>query len=357
MDGFNIEISERKKLILEAVVNEHVATGEPVGSKLLAKYMPYSSATIRNEMAELEALGYLEYPYESAGRVPTKKGYRYFVDSLMSSYRMTVGESQELNRLSKMKLTEIDKIIDSAASLAGAITNYTTLTFKGKPGGAVITNFKVMKMSAHRFLLIMVTSADVAKTKHITVDFEVTSGMLKRLEFVLNRHLAGKNIEEITVPVILQMEEIMGEDGKQLISPIIKIVYEITNELGGDLNFDGVNRLLQYPEYNDLEKLRGVLGALEHKSDLIDIVSQSPKDEVNVFIGQENRVETMSDSTLVFRTITRGDKVVGAIGVIGPCRMDYAKVVTTVDMLSRNIQQMLSGGELPEGRNTEGDNK
>ena len=342
-------------MILEAIVDEYIARGEPVGSKFLSQNIPYSPATIRNEMADLETLGYLEHPYESAGRVPTRRGYRYYVDTLMHSYSMTFGEVEELNRMTRLKMTELDKIIESAASLAGAITNYTTLTFSGRPGSAVITNFKTMKMSAHRFLLIMVTSADVAKTKHITVDFEVTSGMLKRLEYVLNRRLAGVSINEVTVPVMLKMEDEMGEDGRPLIQPIIKIVYEITGELGGDLNFDGINRLLHYPEFNDIEKLRGLLGLMEHKSDLIDIISKSKRDEINIYIGSENDVETLRDSTLIFRTITRGDKVVGAIGVIGPCRMDYAKVVTTVDALSRNIQRMLSNGELPEAKSSKGE--
>ena len=342
------EFNDRKKSILKAVVDEYIRCGEPVGSKYLTQNANFnlSSATIRNEMSELERMGYLEQPHTSAGRVPSEEGYRYYVRSLMQSYRMTIEEIEELNRLTRAKMSELDRIIDSAGKLIGSLTNYTALTFRRPDSLMTVMAFRTVKMNDHLFLLIMIMNADTAQTRHVQSAFTVTDEMLTRLEDILNRYLAGTNMDTVTLPVIMAMEEEMG-DGAQLIQAIVKCVYDATKSGDGNLKFEGLNRLLQYQEYSDLEKFRGFLGLIEeHKDQLIDVVSRADNDETNVFIGSDIPAQIANSSALIFKNIIYDGRVIGAIGVIGPSRMDYSKVITTVDLLTKSIQSMVSDGPL-----------
>ncbi|MBQ3183926.1 MAG: heat-inducible transcription repressor HrcA [Clostridia bacterium] len=350
------DLSERKKLILQAIIDAHISGGEPVGSKYLTQNLPISisSATIRNEMAELEEMGLLEQPHTSAGRVPSEYGYRFYVNSLMKGYEMTMKEIDELNRLTKSKQEKLDHILESAAKLMGNMTNYTALAFKGNTPTTVVTQFKTMRMGVGKFLLVMMTSDENVQTKVINHGFEVTDEALSRLEAVLNKYLCNVDLEQVTLSLISEMERAVGLEAASLINPIVKGVYDVINQNAmGELKFQGVDRLLQYPEFSDIGRFRGLLGAIEKKDDILDIVSHSKKDEINVYIGSENSVDVMNNSTLIFRTITQGDKVVGAIGVIGPCRMDYSKVIATVDYLSRNIQQMMDNDKLLPDKESE----
>lgn len=349
-------LSDRKKLILKAIIDAHIRGGEPVGSKYLTQNLPISisSATIRNEMSELEEMGFLEQPHTSAGRVPSEYGYRFYVDSLMKSYEMTMNELQELNRLTKNKMERLDRILEGAAQVMGNLTNYTALAFKGKSRVTVITQFKTMRMGMGKFLLVMMTSEENVQTKVINHGFELSDAVLERLENVLNKHLCNVNLESVTLSEISEMERAVGYEAAPLISPIVRGVYDVLNKESEDeLKFAGVDRLLQYPEFSDVSKFRQLLGAIEKKDDILDIVSHSKKDEINVYIGSENSVDVMNNSTLIFRTITQNDKVVGAIGVIGPCRMDYSKVIATIDYLSRNIQQMMDQDKMLLGNESE----
>ena len=201
------EFSERKKMILKAVIDEYIRGGEPVGSKYLTQSanIPLSPATIRNEMSELERMGYLEQPHTSAGRVPSENGYRYYVRSLMQSYSMTMSELAEFNRLTKAKISELDRIIDTAARLAGSLTNYTAVTFRGNEAYSTVMSFRTMKMNDRLFLLIMVMDNNAAQTRHVPTDIDLTDDILSRLENTLNAHIAGVDVDSITLPRIMEM--------------------------------------------------------------------------------------------------------------------------------------------------------
>ena len=349
------EFSDRKKMILKAVIDEYIRCGEPVGSKYLttSANIPYSPATIRNEMSELERMGYLEQPHTSAGRVPSENGYRYYVRSLMQSYSMTMSEIAELNRLTRAKMSELDRIIDSAAKLAGSLTNYTAMTFRGSDVYSTVMSFRTMKMNDRLFLLIMVMDNDSAQTRNVTTEIDLTDDILSRLEKVLNTHIAGLEVDAITLPRIMEMEQEMG-DAAPLVQQVIKCVYDAAKQGEGSMKFEGVNRLLQYQEYSDLEKFRGFLGLLEeHKDDLIDVVTKADPGETNVYIGSDIPNSKAGSSALIFKNIVYDGKVIGAIGVIGPSRMDYSKVISTLDYLSDSIQKMVGGPALPPVKESE----
>ena len=351
------ELSPRKKMILKAVIEAYIRCGEPVGSKFLTQNLQIalSPATIRNEMAELESMGYLIQPHTSAGRIPTEYGYRFYVNSLMQRQPLSDVERRELDSMAQHRLTELDKVLDRATKLISELTNYTSIAVKPKQTSIVITHFKVVSMAPEVFLLIMITNVDVVRTRHIHVNSSLNDALLQRLELALNYYVAGKTPDSITLPQIMEIEHALP-GCESLVNPIIKCVYEVISELdSGDLKVDGVNRLLQYPEYSDIGEFQGLLGLLENKNDILDLVSNSEKDRINVMIGSENNVDVMHNSSLVFKTVTSGGRVIGAIGVIGPCRMDYSKVITALEQLAHSIESVAEYRSLPQpGEQTEG---
>ncbi len=349
---FGSELSERKKLILKAIVESHIKLGEPVGSKNLMQEakIPFSSATIRNEMAELEELGYLEKPHTSAGRIPSELGYRFYVDTLVYQYDMSTKEAGELEKLLSVKKNEIDKILDKATKVASAITNYTALSLRPRPSAITIRRYETVYLDPHSFIIVMIAGMhDTVKTKNISLSFPVSSETISHLSRVLNDNLSGVSIEQINISIIMKMEGELSEC-PELISVVVKSIYETMNELGSEIKFEGVNRLLQYPEYSNLDKLQKMISTIEEKSDIIKAIStiDQSDDDTKIFIGSENMVKIMDDSTLIYKNLKLNGKTIGAIGIIGPCRMDYSKVLATIDKLSYEISQLSDIGQLPE---------
>ena len=355
-------LSARKKLILKAIVDAHIYSGEPVGSKYLTQneQITLSSATLRNEMSELEELGYLEQPHTSAGRIPSERGYRFYVNSLMESYRLTSGELKALGGVASVKAAQIDRLLEQAARVMSAFTRYTALAVKAKPKQIVVSRYKTIFMDEKNFLLVMIMNTDLIKTRQISVtgDMKLDEDGLGSVEAVLNVYLTGIQMDAVTLPMIMEMESRLRDGYEALLQSIIKCVYEVLNELdSGELMLEGMNHFLEYPEYADVERLRSILTLLEKKEDILNIVSDSEKDVTNVYIGSENRMEIMRESTLIFKTISSGDRMVGAIGIIGPCRMDYSRMITAVETMARNIGGMMKGSAAIGDGSRSGDEK
>jgi len=349
------ELSDRKKLILKAVIEAHIAMGEPVGSKYLTqhKQIAYSSATIRNEMAELEEMGYLEQPHTSAGRVPSEAGYRFYVDSLIEKYNMTSREITELKTALRSRQSELDNILEEAMRLASSMTNYTALALRPRNIRNVVTRFEVIRVEERRLVLVMVMSSGVVKSKYILCESSIPEEAALLLARVLNDYLVSVSADDITLPRLVEMERRMGIYA-YLINPVAKGVYEtLTSFDGGELKFEGVNRLLSYPEYYDIDRLKQMLAMIEQKEDLLRLISEETTalaesgndSKVQVYIGHENLVKIMDNSTLVLKTVKSGGHVIGTIGIIGPTRMDYSRVISMIDHLSAGIADALDGGD------------
>lgn len=343
-------LSERKKRILRSIIEAHIEMGEPIGSKYLvtSAEIPFSSATIRNEMAELEEMGYLEQPHTSAGRVPTKLGYRFYVDSLMESYKLTAAEIVTLNNMLKSKIGEMDTIIQTASKLVANLTNYTSVAIKASEKETV-SAFSYMILDEHKFLLVMKMNSGSVKTKQVSVDIVVDDNNMSRLMTLLNQFCVNVAPDDITYSTIVKMESVMG-DAARLVNPVVKAFYNaVAISSDTDVKFEGVNKLLEYPEFSNVEQLKRVFSMLENKEDFIDILSKSDRDKVNVFIGDNGESKFASNSAFIFRTLTVDGKVVGAIGVFGPSRMDYSKVISTVEYLTQKITGIIEGKTLLEG--------
>ncbi len=346
-------LTERKKRILKAIVDAHIEGGEPVGSKyvLQNQQLNCSSATVRNEMAELEEMGYLEQPHASAGRVPSELGYRFYVDSLIERYAMTTHEIAQINALLKAKMGELDQILLAASNLASSMTNYTGIAIKPPVSSVSINKFNTIYLEPDHYILVAVDSGGNVKSKHIRCEHTpVTPDSVARLSCVLNAHLSGHSADQITLPLMMRMESEMGQYAS-IVNDAIKTVYDLLGEMDdGEMRISGIDRLLQYPEYSDVSQLQELLGTLEKKEDILNLVSQNENQDISVVIGSESQVKVMNNSALVFKPIVKDGKTLGAIGVLGPRRMDYAKVLATLEGLSGNISNMIhSNNQLTQG--------
>ena len=343
------KLSPRKAQILKAIVDAHINHGEPVGSKYLSQDVAISasSATIRNEMAELEAMGYLLQPHTSAGRVPSVLGYRYYVDALVHQYNETKSEIDEINERLRYKLTEMDQILAEASHLAAAFTDYTGIAFKTGSGKARINRFDAVYISPHSYHMVLTFAGDIVKSKTVSFGITVTRDDVLRFTEAANIYLTNLTSDEMTMPLIMKLEALMGSSAA-MVHPSIKTIYEAMSELDtADIKVEGVNKLLKYPEYSDVSKLRDLLGVLEEKDKLLDVLSSKTisDDEINVYIGNEGD-DVMSDTTLIFKNVTVGGKKV-AIGVIGPKRMNYQKVIEMINRLASGIDRMSRENDIP----------
>ena len=353
-------LSERKKLILKAIVEAHIEGGEPVGSKYIMQnnLLSCSSATIRNEMAELEQMGYLVQPHTSAGRVPSESGYRFYVDALVEQYARTTHEVIQINQLLKAKMHELDQLLDTASRLASTMTNYTGIAIKPRSNSVTMAKFEIIWLDENNFAMVMISSGGTVKTKKVKTVERVSPEALEQLSAVLNRELCALGADMITLPIILRLETEMAENAF-LVNPSVKCIYEAMNEIdGGEMKLAGINHLLKYPEYSDTEKLGELLGTLESQEEILDLVSSAKKDDINVFIGSESSVKVMNNSSLVFTPIKKNGHTVGVIGVLGPRRMNYKQVLQTLGDIGESISFMMDEErQLGDGSSTKGENK
>jgi len=327
-----MDISERKKKILKSVIDAYIATGEPVGSKLLSSSMSLSSATIRNEMSELEQLGFLEQLHTSSGRVPSDKGYRLYVDSLLSRYRMSLDEIRIINSLLDDKLREFREIVGEASRLLSGLTGYTAVSMTAKQRKGSIRKFEAVYISEVSFVLIMITSHDVIKTGIVKTPCLIDQNAVEMIAASFNKHLASRELTNITLDRIMAIENDLGAY-REAVSPAMRIIYDVIEETERyTLNVDGASNLLEYPEFSDISKAKELLSLLEEKETLLKKLTESDLDSLNVYIGDNG--DALDSASFIVRTFTTGDGLIGAVGIIGPKRMDYSGVIARLEYMA-----------------------
>ncbi len=338
-------LTARQIQILKTIVDAHIEGGEPVGSKYLSETesINCSPATIRNEMASLEQMGYLVQPHTSAGRVPSELAYRLYVDTLIKQYTQTRTEIDEINAQLRYKLTEMDEILSEASRLAASFTDYTGIAFKSGNGKARISRFNAVHLSERDFLLVMSFDGETVKSKTVHLHFPITEDAVRRFSEALNIYLVNLTADEMSMPIIVKIEAIMGS-AAGIVHPSMKVIYEAMNEIDStEIKLDGITKLLQYPEYSDVSKLRELLGVLEEKDKLMNVISAYDAEDsgIHVYIGGESESDAMRGTTLIFKNIQVGRNQM-AVGVIGPKRMNYSKVIDMINRLASGIDRMLS---------------
>lgn len=348
-----MELSDRKQKILQAIIDEYIGTAEPVGSRAISKKneLGLSSATIRNEMADLEEMGYLIQPHTSAGRIPSDVGYRFYVNSLMRRYQMSVEALEELRTIMTEKVSQLELIIKKASLMASMLTEYTTVVTSPRLNSTRIKKIELVSLGFGNVMIVIITSAGIIKNQSVEIDIDDETAA--SVTEILNRRISGCTADELTFDKIKQMGDEIAEShdiAPKVLINILNFVYEAIDSLDEtEIYVNNAKSLLSYPEFSDVGKAREMLTFLENKDNLVKLIGDA-KDGVDVKIGAENEFEELSNSSLVTVNYKMGDKVVGRIGVIGPKRMNYAKVIASLDCISNHVDKILH-----QLYNTEGD--
>lgn len=342
-------ISERKKKILAAVIDEYVQTAEPVGSKAIAEHagLGCSSATIRNELAELVSMGYLEQPHTSAGRVPTPMGYRMYVNELMERQKLSLEETEDINRRMNEKLLQLEGTIHDVSRLASQLTDYPALALSAHTA-VTIKRFDLIYVDANTFIIVVMLSNNSVKNKLVHLPVSVDSTMVQKLSALFNASFTGISEDQIT-PLLISATERAADDTMGLTSVITAFTIEVLSAaVTPSAVITGENRLLSQPEYRDPEKAHKLMSYLAGGGHILPTEdSMGPVDEVRVLIGPENVAEELRDSSVVIASYDAGDNTRGLIGVVGPTRMDYSAVAAKLSFLAAGLSRRLGGGESP----------
>lgn len=340
-----MDLSDRKRKILHALVEEYIDTAEPVGSRAISKNkdLGLSSATIRNEMADLEDMGYLLQPHTSAGRVPSDEGYRLYVNSLMTRYRMGLEVIDQLHHEMRSRVGQLDRLIKRAGFIAASLTDYATVVSVSDGNNISINKIDLVNLGDGRVILILVTQTGVVRNRMINLS--LTNDECELVSKVLRSKLCGLSASQIDFEMIKSLEReirLYAELSPQVLVAILNFVYETVSALDDtDIYVDNAKSILSFPEYNDIKKAQNIFGFLEDKKNLKKILDEAPDEGIGVKIGADNTAEELKDCSLVTMNCTVDDRVVGKIGIIGPKRMDYAKVFAGLDLISDNIDMIL----------------
>ena len=345
-----MEISARKKRILAAVVENYIRSAEPVGSKTIAETagLGCSSATIRNELSELTALGYLEQPHTSAGRVPSPQGYRFYVNELMERQKLSLEEAEAINARLNEKMEQLDRLMADAGKLAGQLTGYPALALSA-PRAATVKRFDLLYVDANTFIIVALLSNSTVQNKLVHLPFSVDQGMIQKLSALFNAGFTGLTDEDIT-PVLISATERAARDTMGLTSIIAAFTIEaLSRSREGEAYVTGESSLLQQPEFRDPDKAHRVISYLSDSGHLMSLPSAGSDSGVRVIIGPENLAEELRDSSVVMASYDAGEGQRGLIGVVGPLRMDYAAVAAKLQYIAEGLSRLLGSGEAPAG--------
>ncbi len=338
-----MELDERKLKILQAIIRNYLETGEPVGSRTISKYtdLNLSSATIRNEMADLEELGYIIQPHTSAGRIPSDKGYRLYVDTLLED---KTHEVEEMKELILEKAGKLDQLLKQVARLLADNTNYTTLVTKPQYRSKKVKFIQLTEVDATHILAVILVEGNVVKNKIIDVTECLNKEIILKLNIVFNTFLQGLDLTEINMSLIQKMKEQAG-NYNMLVSHILDAVAEaISEEEDVEIFTSGATNILKYPELSDVDKVMELIDTLEEKEQLSDIIInklEAPESGgIQVYIGSETPVKSMKDCSVVTATYQIEEGVYGKIGIIGPKRMDYERVVNILHTLMAQLDDI-----------------
>ena len=332
-------MNDRKKKILQAVIDEYINTAEPVSSgALVEKYgLDYSSATVRNELADLEKSGYLDKTHTSSGRVPSEKGYRFYVDELIKEDDISLEEMKYIQSKLSTKVNEIEDLAKIATSTLSEITHYTTVAIGPKTEQQLIEEIKFVLLGSRMLMVVIVTDSGLIKETIIKYDEDITQSQVETLNNLFNSKLKGKPLSKIDKP----MEEYIFSEinySINVIKPIIEQINKIVEE-AGTIYLEGANKSFDLPEFKCLELAKNFVNVLDEKELMLDILDSGVAKDINVYIGDENDKEELKDFSVVTFKHSVGDRDLGTIGIIGPKRMNYSKVISVMKYISKKINQ------------------
>ena len=339
-----MQMDERKYLILQAIIDDYILTAMPVGSRTISRKsgVGYSPATIRNEMSDLEELGYLDQPHTSAGRVPSNKAYRLYVDHLMKTAKLTNDERERMHDHLVAKSKQVEGVIRSAAGVLSDATKYTSVIVAPKLGTLRIRHVQLVPVAERLALMVIVTNAGIVKDAVISIPEGMDADDLYSISRMLTEKLADKPLEAVRQAFAELLRN--AEHNRKLLGETLQVI-EKRLEAGGDASdviVGGQANMLEYPEYRDVSKARDFLAVLESKDTLRKLISRDGGMELSIRIGPENQLPALNDCSIVTASYRVGDHSNGTLGIIGPTRMNYNRVISVLEFMGRALSDVLS---------------
>lgn len=364
-----MELDERKEKILKVIIRTYLETGEPVGSRTISKNsdLQLSSATIRNEMADLEQMGYILQPHTSSGRIPSDKGYRFYVDDLVREKEEALKEQDgpegsagedKTAAAAELMISRVDRLEDllkQMARLLAASTNYATMVSGPQYNRTKLKFVQLSRVEEGRLLIVTVLEGNIIKNSIVKIGVALTDQDILNLNILLNNHLTGLTMEQINLDVISQMKQQAGERHEVVEMVLNEVADAIrTNEEDLKIYTEGATNIFKYPELADTRQASQLLNALEQKEQLVNMMVDEQADNesghgIQVYIGQETQVQALKDCSVVTASYDLGGGLKGTVGIIGPKRMDYEKVVETLRTLMDQLQKTFQKGSGPGG--------
>ena len=336
-----MDLDERKKQILGAIIESYIQSPEPLGSRTIAKLsdLNLSSATIRNEMADLEDMGLLEQPHTSAGRIPSHLGYRVYVDRLMKKYSLTNQEINKMRSLLEIKVNEMDTLVKQIASIYSKMTNYTVVGISQMRERGFVKYFKLLPINENTFLLIVVDNNNLVNDKKITFEKAIDEAQLQKINDLLNEQLTGLTTDQIALGKILDLQQSLP-GSEEILMPVLRFVNECIEQLDSpDVFIGGATNLFNFPEYANVERAKELLDFFDRKSNLYKMAALTEGEDVRVVIGKENDAIELKNCSVVLSSYKVDGENVGAIGLIGPTRMDYSKAMSHLEFFTNSMDE------------------
>lgn len=343
-------LGDRKLAILRTIIDDYIVTAEPIGSRSIAKKYELSSATIRNEMADLEEMGYLKQLHSSSGRVPSDKAYRFYVDKLMQVNALTSNEAAYIKDVYEKKSAQLEDLLMLTAKTLSDISNYTAIAIGPKIDNVVVKNIRLIPIDENYVLLIVVTDGGMMKDMIIRKPFDMDESYLDKVSEKLNYYFRDKHLNGIDSKVFDQVKDGIARD-KDFFNSLVDTISEtVDGTASRKVYTEGLNNILDIPEYNDIVKAKEFFSLMKKKQLMFDLVdSDEMSDGVNIHIGEENPIDEMKSFSVITATYCVNKKIYGSIGIIGPKRMNYPKVVSLIDSVVDELtQHLMALGESKE---------
>lgn len=333
-------LDERKKRVLQAIVEEYINTAEPVSSNAIVNNydLDYSSATIRNDMSELEKEGYLDKPHLSSGRVPSAKGYRFYVDEFLNDENISLEEIKYISNKLETKVNEIEELTKITTSTISEVTHYTTVSIGPKAAMQNIDEIKFLLLGNRMLMAVIVTDTGLVKETIIKFDEDINEKQVETINYIFNNKLKGMPLETIDKPLEEYLINEMSYSIK-VIKPIVEQLKKVIQE-SNDIFLEGRNKIYDLPEFNSLEIAKNFSNILDTKDLISDMLNSGFAEDINIYIGEENEQEQLKDFSVITFKHKVGNVDMGTIGIIGPKRMDYSKVISVMKYINRKLKEM-----------------
>lgn len=336
-------LDERKRRILQAIVDDYITTAEPVGSRSIARRheMGISPATIRNEMADLELLGYLEQPHTSAGRIPSPRGYRFYVDCLLNRPQISAKDVTLITNWYETKVRSIEEIFQETAKLISRMTHNVSLVLAPQISSSVFKYLQFLPLDERRCIVVVVTDAGFVENKLLDIPDSLSFVDLQKIANIINSRLSGLAFNGIKSPLLTEIQQDVLKDPALFESALTILAQALAVEKNERVYLGGTTQLLSQPEFRDVDKIRGLLAMLEEEKLLSDILHMQDGDGVVVTIGQENKYSGIHDCSMVQATYRVDGQVIGTLAVLGPTRMEYGKIMAVLEFMHRHLGDLL----------------